>query len=490
MIQRFRPITVQGPLDYFRNDLGIIPNLTRFFRRVIMKSRRALTQLWMVLGVLSVAAAGLWDAQQQAEFALRQLVREHHLLAVALAKRLTLPAIQEPGMLAPSSRTSEILAAARLLEEEGNVVVLVHAPGQEGFSLSDGRVFANRDLDRALAENQTGMTLTRDVAADLGLPPRAAVAGLANLASTAHEQFGVAVVGSAGQERDRTRHDDWRTVLTVLFASGLILAFGIVELRRQREEMERVRLAEVHSTERERDVELARADRMAAIAALSSGIAHEISSPLGIISGRIEQLQSQSNTATQEKLFKSIATQVAYINKVIRGFLAFARGDAPALVHVAALKVAEEAVGLVKHRFGTVGVELRLSVEKAGAIRVNCEPALFEQALANVLVNALEASEAGQTVELQIKPQGDRVQFVVIDDGSGIPPAAIAHVTDPFFTTKARKGGSGLGLAIAKEIIAHHRGSLALEHRAQSGGAATRGTQVTITLPIAGERTQ
>jgi signal transduction histidine kinase len=103
--------------------------------------------------------------------------------------------------------------------------------------------------------------------------------------------------------------------------------------------------------------------------------------------------------------------------------------------------------------------------------------------LINLLVNALEASERGQTVELRIASANHRVVFEVVDEGHGITRTAIAHATEPFFTTKAKKGGSGLGLAIAREIVAHHRGEMKLERRSDVDAPSRPGTRATIVLP-------
>jgi signal transduction histidine kinase len=444
-------------------------------------SRRSRTLLLMFVGVALVAAAGLWDAQRLEADSLRQHTWEQHLLAVALAARLPWPTAASNE--SRSGAADSFLAATRSLEAEGRVVVLLHRPDRRGFLLSDGRIFDNPALVTALELGAPGVTLSRESARLLGLEPRVAVAGLARAAGSGHDAVAVAVVGSAGPERDRGTRDEWRTVLTVLCVSLLILGFGTVALWRQRRELEMERRLAVHESERQRDVELARADRMAAIAALSSGIAHEISTPLGVISGRIEQLTPLSQAAEQQRLLGSITQQVERINKVIRGFLGLARGDAPTLTHVPAGQVVREAVALVQHRFATAGVRLRVAPSAHEQTPIACDPALFEQVLVNLLVNALEASEPEQQVEIRLAFSNHQVAFEVIDEGHGITRTAIAHATEPFFTTKATKGGSGLGLAIAREIVAHHRGELKLERRSDSDTPGRPGTRATILLP-------
>jgi signal transduction histidine kinase len=116
-------------------------------------------------------------------------------------------------------------------------------------------------------------------------------------------------------------------------------------------------------------------------------------------------------------------------------------------------------------------------------LQIACEPALFEQAIVDIMVNALEASKPGQQVCLEVDHDERNVRFLILDEGSGIPESAVARVTDPFFTTKSGSGGSGLGLTIAKEILVHHRGTLTFEVRKNHDGGAPIGTKVTAQLP-------
>jgi two-component system NtrC family sensor kinase len=439
----------------------------------------------MVIGVGLVATVAVWDAKSQAVDALRQFTWDQHLLAVALSTQL-----QRAQPQAEADRRDVVdgfLDAARKLEAEGKVVVLLHRPERPGFLLTDGRVFDSSALITALEQGSPGATLTREAARRLGLPARSAVAGLARVDWPGKPGAALAVLGSAGPERDRGTHDEWRLVITVTLVALLILGLGAGALLRQRRELEMARQLAIHETEHQRDLELARADRMAAIAALSSGIAHEISTPLGVISGRLEQLGTTLEAPGERRLLDSISQQVERINKVIRGFLGLARGDAPILVHVPAGQVVRGAAALVQHRFATAGVNLELAPSAAEARPVACDPELFEQVLVNLLINALEASERGQQVQLRLTEADGQIVFEVIDEGYGITRAAIAHATEPFFTTKAKKGGSGLGLAIAREIVAHHRGELRLERRVDIDAAAAAGTRASILLPEGGQ---
>src|SRR5262249_41819007 len=161
------------------------------------------------------------------------------------------------------------------------------------------------------------------------------------------------------------------------------------DLRRQRREVALERQVELEKTKQERDAELAKANRMATIAALASGFAHEIGTPLGIISSRIEQLGAVETSATPERkreLLEQVAQQVARVGTLVRSFLAFARGEAGLFARVSARELAENALRLVRHRFMTANIALALELENTEGALVACEPALFEQALVNVLV--------------------------------------------------------------------------------------------------------
>jgi signal transduction histidine kinase len=218
--------------------------------------------------------------------------------------------------------------------------------------------------------------------------------------------------------------------------------------------------------------------------ALAMGIAHEVSTPLGVILGRAEQLLSRSNGDERSKRgAQAIAEQAERINGIVRGFLALARGDSPQTDHVSPRALAAVALDLVAHRFARANVALSAGLSENLPL-VACEPRLMEQVLVNLLLNACDACEPGGHVELRVSMEAARIEFVVTDDGTGISADAAARIMDPFFTTKPFGAGSGLGLAIANELVKHHRGTLTVAPRRDQ-----RGTRACVDLPIAPEST-
>jgi len=185
-------------------------------------SQRRRTLLLMLVGVVAVVVAGVWDAQRQSARGLVEIGRDHSLLAMSLA---ALPDEQLPQ-------------AVRQLEATGQVAVLLRQPNGAGFRLSNGKALLSDQLARAFASQARSVVVPRSLATSIGLQARTAVAGIAPRTSTGpNSADGVVVVESAASERDRAMHSEWRAVLMVLLVSLLIVGFGLAALRRQRREL-------------------------------------------------------------------------------------------------------------------------------------------------------------------------------------------------------------------------------------------------------------
>src|SRR5262249_22298200 len=115
--------------------------------------------------------------------------------------------------------------------------------------------------------------------------------------------------------------------------------------------------------------------------------------------------------------------------------------------------------------------------DQPGEQAAAADPDQLEQVLVNLVMNACDACPPGGEVVARVRGGDERVLFEIQDDGCGIPPEILPHVTDPFFTTKKRGQGTGLGLTIAADIVRNHGGTLEIE--SQPG----RGTTVRVSLP-------
>ncbi|MEO8846331.1 MAG: ATP-binding protein [Kofleriaceae bacterium] len=308
-------------------------------------------------------------------------------------------------------------------------------------------------------------------AANLGLPARTAMVGIARTPDGGL----VAAATSAEHQRDRDFATRMRVVLAMAVAAAVMIAFTLAMWWRQRNQAALARDLAVAETARSRDAELDRLYRAATMAALGSGVAHELSTPLGVIVGRAEQLLAR--VAGDERAVKNVQAildQTDYINQVVRGLLGLARGAPIALQPTDADALVREATRLVQHRFTRANVTLEQHNSALPEIR--CEPLLFKHALVNLLLNACEASPPSSTVRVDVTADASEIAFVVTDEGEGITREHAARATEPFFTTKP--SGTGLGLAIANEIAKTHRGTLDLAQR------TPHGTRACIRIPL------
>jgi signal transduction histidine kinase len=432
----------------------------------------------MAVSIAVVFALAYWDEERESSAALTDFAREQatlaHGIAVALSAR------------GPEVELPRLLSQLQPLTEHQGLRVFVAARGQVGLLGPGDIVVRSPGVERAIAQHAHTARLSRSEAAALGLPRRTAMAGLWPLEQAGAMPLTAVVVASAQNERDRELRARFRLLLSVSLASLLVLLFGGLAARRQRRQLELARELDIAALSQERDERLVRADKLATLGALATGIAHEVSTPLGVIIGRAEQvLPKVAHDERAKRAVEAIIDQGNRINQVIRGFLGLARGAGPATEHVNPRHIAEVCVGLVEHRFAKAGVHLTV-VADPELPQIACEPRLFEQAVINLLLNACDACEPGGHVELQVRADATRVAFVVTDDGTGIAPEAAARVIEPFFTTKPEGLGTGLGLAIANEIVKHHQGSLSIGPR-QASHAGERpvasGTRACVDLP-------
>jgi signal transduction histidine kinase len=223
---------------------------------------------------------------------------------------------------------------------------------------------------------------------------------------------------------------------------------------------------------------LQRAEKLATIGTLAAGVAHEVGTPLGIISGRAEQAlaRAQADDEPTKKALTSILAQVDKVSTTIRQLLDFARTRPVEAGPVAPGAILETCRGLLEHRFKQATVSL--TVDAAPSLPpVLGDAGQLEQVFVNLLINAADACARGGTVNASVRAHGDKLRFEIQDDGCGILPQNLPQVLDPFFTTKKRGQGTGLGLTIAADIIKNHNGTLDIE--SEPG----KGTKVSVELP-------
>jgi len=139
-------------------------------------------------------------------------------------------------------------------------------------------------------------------------------------------------------------------------------------------------------------------------------------------------------------------------------------------------EVIDRCIKLVQHKMDMAGVQLNL--ELASELPpVHCDPAQIEQVVLAMVINAIDALPQGGNLWISAQATGSQMMLTVRDDGIGIPEEHLAHIFEPFYTTK-EAGGSGLGLAISQNIVERHGGQIEVD------SVAGRGTTFRVLLPV------
>jgi signal transduction histidine kinase len=222
--------------------------------------------------------------------------------------------------------------------------------------------------------------------------------------------------------------------------------------------------------------ELTRAGQLATVGELASGVAHEIRNPLvGIANGLDLVVDHVAKDEYLNRVVDEMQRQIRRMERAVEDLLAFARPRAPSLAPISPTEIVARAEALIGPAAERDGVMITPRFEE-GLPVIEVDGELLGQALVNLLMNAVQASGRGSSVNIDVGLEDDAVAFVVADRGTGIEPETINEIFKPFFTTKHR--GTGLGLAITKQIVERLGGSLEVE----SGVGV--GTTFTLTMPI------
>jgi two-component system, OmpR family, sensor histidine kinase KdpD len=336
---------------------------------------------------------------------------------------------------------------------EGEVIVLV----PDGEELTVAWAPDQRELsaeERGLAR----LAWSNRQEAGLGAQTSPSAAGLFLPLATSHGPLGV--LGLVPRDRGRLSDPVERRFLSA-FAAQMAVA---LERARLSEENARARV----ETERERLRN-----------ALLSSVSHDLRTPLGVIEGAATTLlgeRADMDAEVRRDLLETIHEEAESLNRRVRNLLDMTRVEAGALDLDVEWQSLEEVVGAALERVERGLPARRVSVElPEGLPLVACDGALIQQALVNLLENALKYAPADAPVEIAARQRGGEVVVSVADRGPGIPKGEEERIFTKFYraTTARRVGGVGLGLAICRAIVDAHGGRAWAENR-DGGGAVFR----------------
>jgi two-component system, NtrC family, sensor kinase len=227
-------------------------------------------------------------------------------------------------------------------------------------------------------------------------------------------------------------------------------------------------------TERvELEAQLFQADKLSSIGLLAAGVAHEVNTPLAVISSYTQMLAKQLQGDPQKSgLLEKITRQTFRASEIVNNLLNFSRTSGSEFSAVDINKVITDTLALLEHQFKTAKIEVRHELTNAIS-PIQGNPGRLQQVFLNLFLNAKDAMPGGGTLSVATS-NGDMVSVRVSDTGSGIAQEHIQRIYDPFFTTKTATGegqnrGTGLGLSVTYGIIQEHAGKIRVESRPGSG---------------------
>ncbi len=220
-------------------------------------------------------------------------------------------------------------------------------------------------------------------------------------------------------------------------------------------------------------------EKLTSLGLLAAGVAHEVNTPLAVISNYIQILAKQLPSGDpRQQLIEKVVKQTFRASEIVNNLLNFSRTGAADFTEVNLNAVVEEVLTLVAHPFRTAQVQVtrNLQPELPSVLGSNNK---LQQVFLNLFLNARDAMPSGGVVEVRTAAFNGSVEVEIIDTGAGIPQENLHRIFDPFFTTKSLGRGTGLGLSVSYGIVKEHAGKV--DVRSTPG----KGTSFRLEFPVA-----
>jgi signal transduction histidine kinase len=239
----------------------------------------------------------------------------------------------------------------------------------------------------------------------------------------------------------------------------------VTQLRESREEIETL-----HRTQ------MSRAEHLATLGELATGLAHEIRNPLAGIAGVIDIIARDIPASSPARaVIKDVRQEIVQINRIVTDLLQTARPHPPQIRRSDLNVTAEHSVMLARQQALSRPIEITFK-KNSELLEIEHDSDQLHQVLLNLLLNSIQAMDGPGKIVVEVTNRKGMAAISVSDTGRGIPPEDLPNIFRPFYTTKGN--GTGLGLSLARRIVEDHQGHI------EVSSSVAQGTRFTVLLPM------
>jgi two-component system, NtrC family, sensor kinase len=225
--------------------------------------------------------------------------------------------------------------------------------------------------------------------------------------------------------------------------------------------------------------QMVQTEKLTSLGLLAAGVAHEVNTPLAVISNYIQMLAKQiAADDPRQKTIELIVKQTFRASEIVNNLLNFSRTGGTEAAEIDLNAVLDETLSLVQHPLKAAHVSVVRNYTRKLPPVLGSTTRL-QQVFLNLFMNARDAMPGGGMIEVRTGAHNGSVEIEVSDTGAGIPPEHLNRIFDPFFTTKASGRGTGLGLSVSYGIIKEHAGKVDVR------SAPGKGTSFRLEFPAA-----
>lgn len=265
------------------------------------------------------------------------------------------------------------------------------------------------------------------------------------------------------RRKDGTEVPIWLSITPIYFGDKKIGYMGIESDMSEQKNLEQ---------------QIIQTEKLATIGQLAAGIAHEIGTPLNIISGNAEfVLLDMKKSDPGRRELEIIIEQTKRMSELMRQLLDFARPKVLSLQSTDVNEVLKDVLEFIRLQFKKKDITVSTSFGDA-LPRVYGDPSLLYQVFLNIIMNAFQAMKKEGSLTIRTGRAGKdgksgKLKIEISDSGEGIPPDHLDKIFAPFFTTKEPGKGTGLGLAVTRRIVQEHNGEIDIKSRVGKGTTVT-----------------